>query len=188
MKHDLNTLKIALEVAPSISVQAELTRLVPFADLTNCMPPNWLYTSGRPNRYNPAGVECIYFGGSREVAQTEYDSMCQGMLGEHQPVTTFFADVKLKQVLDLTDTATLKAMKLDAKELFTSWRRAKRPTVTQLLGQAVNETKDFSAIRYPSAATGGQARANFVIFRNCIRSPDSVRILGPTKKPLQKWP
>src|SRR5436190_20765938 len=108
LKHDLDTLKIALEAAPSISVKAELTRLVPFADLVHCTPPNWLYTSGRPNRYNPARVECIYFGGTREVAQAEYDSMWRGIPGEYQPVTTFFADDNLKRVLDLTDASTLK--------------------------------------------------------------------------------
>jgi RES domain-containing protein len=169
-------------------VKVELIRLVPFADLLHCTPPNWLYTSGRPNRYNPAGVECIYFSATREVAQAEYESMWHGMLGEHQPVTTFFADVAVKRVLDLTDAATLKAMKVDPRELFKNWRRAKRPTLTQLLGQAVTETKNFSAIRYPSAAAGGRAGANFVIFRHCIRAPDSVRIVGPTKRPLEKWP
>jgi len=184
LKHDLDTLKIALGSAPGAAIRAELIRLVPFVDLVRHNPPNWLYTSGKPNRYNPHGVECIYFGASREVAQAEYDSMWQGMLGEHQPVTTFFADVKLKRVLDLTHAATLKAMKIDAKGLFKNWRRAKHPTLTQLLGQAVN-AKDFSAICYPSATANG---VNFVIFRDCIRSPDSVRILGPTKKPLQKWP
>jgi RES domain-containing protein len=186
LKHGLETLRIALESAPGIGVKAELSRLVPFVDLASNDPTNWLFASGKPNRYNPAGVECVYFGETREVAQAEYDSMWKGVPASHQPVTTFFADVSLKRVLDLMDAATLRVMKVDAKELFKKWRRARYPTLTQLLGQAVNDIHDFSAIRYPSAALAGHA--NLVIFRDCVRMPDSVRILGPTRKPLQKWP
>ncbi len=84
----------------------------------------------------------------------------------------------------------VKALGLDTKELFTNWRRSKKPTLTQLLGQAVNETGLFSAIRYPSkaAAAHGLAGTGFVMFRDCVRAPDWVRILGPASKALQKWP
>jgi len=164
--------------------------MVPFGDLTKYAPPNWLYTSGKSNRYNPAGVNCVYFGETREVVQAEYDGMWQGLAGENQPVTNYFAAVDLRRVLDLTDAATLKALNMDEKDLFKNWRRAKRPTQTQLLGQAVEETGLFSAIRYPSKAASvrKQQGVNFVIFQKCVQSPDSVSILGPSKKPLQKWP
>ena len=98
--------------------------------------------------------------------------------------------MELRRVLDLTNDTTLKAINVAAKDLLKNWRRASQPTLTQLLGQAVNETGLFSAIRFPSkaAAIGGPAGINFVIFRSCVRSPDVVRILGPTNKPLQEWP
>jgi RES domain-containing protein len=188
LKHDLASLKASLATAPAIGVKAKLTRLVPQLDLGSS--PDWLFTSGRPNRYNPAGVECVYFAEAREVAQAEYDSYWSGTASVDQPVTTYYAEVALQCILDLTDVATLKALKVDANDLLKNWRRAKRKTLTQLLGQAVNETARFSAIRYPSKAAAGRggAGANLVIFRACVRPPDSVSILGPTSLPLQKWP
>lgn len=190
MKHDLESLKRALARAPARSLKARLSRLVPFGRVVENSPPDWLYTSGKPNRYNPAGIQCVYFGETKEVAEIEYENQFAGVLARHQAVTVYHADADLRRLLDLTDPATLNALKVDQKELFQNWRRAKRPTVTQLLGKAVNETGLFSAIRYPSAAAvkRNRAGANIVIFRDCVRKPDSVEICGPTRKPLQRWP
>jgi hypothetical protein len=188
LKHTLASLKVALKKAPAVSVRTKLTRLVPELDLGPS--PDWLFTSGKPGRYNPAGVDCVYFGETREVAQSEYENYWKRLAGANQPVTTYYAAVVLRRVLDLTDDVTVKALGVNTKDLFTNWRRSKQPTLTQLLGQAVNETGLVSAIRYPSkaAVAYGKAGVNFVIFRDCVRAPDSVRILGPARKPLQKWP
>lgn len=189
MKHNLASLKAALAAAPALSVKANtLARLVP--QLALGASPNWLFTSGKPNRYNPAGVNCVYFAETREVAQEEYDGCWKGLAGANQPVTTYFAEAKLRRVLDLTDRPTLKALGMDVKDLFKNWRRTKHPTITQLLGQAVSETRLFSAIRFPSkaAVACGHAGVNLVVFQDCIRPPDSIRILGPDSKPLQEWP
>ena len=45
-------------------------------------------------------------------------------------------------------------------------------------------------LRYSSDAArkAGQSGRNVVIFRNNVRRPNSVSILGPNKKPLAKWP
>jgi hypothetical protein len=188
LKHDLASLKTALAAAPSVTVKTKLTRLVPQLDLG--ASPNWLFTSGRANRYNPANVEGVNFSETREVAQAEYDDYWKGLAGKNQPVTTFYGEAVLHRVLDLTAIATLKFLKVDAKDLLKNWRRARQKTVTQLLGQAVNETGLFSAIRYPSkaAVNRGQPGTNLVIFRDCVHPPNLVRILGPTNSPLQEWP
>ena len=46
------------------------------------------------------------------------------------------------------------------------------------------------AIRYPSlaATAAGESGNNVVIYLNSVKKPDSVGILGPTRKPLSKWP
>lgn len=186
MTHTLESLKAALQPAPALALKAKLTRRVEYLALARYDPPNWLFTSGKPKRYNPAGVHCVYFGTDANVTRAEYDEMWKGLQGANQPTLEFVAEVSLQRVLDLASPTTLKALKLDAKELFKNWRRANHPTLTQLLGLAVNEDKSFSAIRYPSAA-GGQG-VNLVIFRDCVSAPDFVKILGPTRKPLQKWP
>ena len=188
MNHDLASLKAALATVSAVKIKTKLTRLVPQLDLGTS--PNWLFTSGKPNRYNPVGVNCVYFAELREVAQVEYDAYWRGTGRGNQPVTTYYGEVVLHRVLDLTENATMKALKVDAKDLLENWRRAKKLTLTQLLGQSVAESGLFSAIRYPSkaAALSGKSGANMVIFRDCVRPPDSVRILGPTSVPLQEWP
>ena len=149
MKHDLASLKAALKAAPARAVKTKLFRRVEFIALVSYNPPNWLYTSGKPQRYNPAGVHCVYFGGEPNVTRTEFEEIWQGLKAADQPATDFSAAVDLHRVLDLTLDATLNALKVDAKDLFKSWRRARRPTLTQLIGQAVNVTGLFSAIRHP---------------------------------------
>jgi len=188
LKHDLPALKTCLAKAPACSIKGKLTRLVPHLDLGPS--PDWLFTSGKPNRYNPGGLDCIYFAESLQVAQAEYENMWKGLRGADQPVTVFHAEVSLKHALDLTAPATLKAFKFTNKILLAPWRRAKKPTLTQMVGQAVYETRWFSAIRYPSAAAfaDGSKGSNIVIFRACLDKKDSVRILGPKDRILAQWP
>ncbi len=175
---------------PCLTVSATLVRMVPFNAFSRNQPVNWLFTSGKPNRYNPAGLECVYFAEDEATAQAEYDRYWSGLAGRKQPVITYYAEVRLGRVLDLNSSVTLEHLGIKESALFTPWRGAKRPTATQLIGQAVSETLELTAIRYPSLAarTVGLTGSNLVIFRDSIRSPDSVRILGPKKRPLQKWP
>jgi hypothetical protein len=116
--------------------------------------------------------------------------MWKGMRGANQPVTTFKAEVSLKHALDLTNPETLEALKFTDNILSVPWRMAKKPTLTQMLGQAVYETRWFSAIRYPSgaAAARGKQGTNIVVFRACLDKKDSVHILGPRDSILARWP
>jgi len=186
--HDLPSLKVALTKARSFPLNGKLTRLVPQLNLGGA--PNWLFASGKPNRYNPSGLKCVYFAESAVVAQIEYEQQWKGLPGANQPVTIFHAEVSLKEVLDLADLNTLKILGLTEKDLFEDWRTSGVPTRTQILGQAVCETKWFSAIRYPSMAAKaiGKSGDNIVIFEDCLDKKDFVRILGPDDGILAKWP
>ena len=57
--HDLPSLKVALTKTRALSINGRLTRLVPQLNLGGS--PNWLFTSGKPNRYNPSGWKCVHF-------------------------------------------------------------------------------------------------------------------------------
>lgn len=164
--------------------------MVPLGDLVKNSPPDFLFTSGKPNRYNPAGIECVYFSEDEATARLEYVRLWANLRAGKQPVVTYFAEVRLRRVLDLTSGETLKALKLKSRNLHKPWRGADKPTVTQLLGEAVSEHSVISAIRYPSdaAKTARNPGCNVVIYRNNVRRPNSVRILGPDKKPLGQWP
>src|SRR5439155_4872584 len=107
-----------------------------------------------------------------------------------QPFVTYFAEAHLRRVLDLCSAETLNALGLSARDLAVPWVGARRPKVTQLLGEIVSHEGLITAIRFPSDAARSKrfSGANVVIFRDCVRRPDYVRILGPGKKPLQRWP
>lgn len=102
---------------------------------------------------------------------------------------TYFAEVRLAKVIDLGDAAFRDAFKLKPKDLAAAWPLAKKPTRTQLLGLVASQGA-VAAIRFPSDAARVQGTAGFnvVIFCDGVQPHDHVHILGPTKKPLQKWP
>ena len=81
-------------------------------------------------------------------------------------------------------------MKITQAELEAGWRRGTSPTLTQQLGEAVAAQSRVSAIRYRSVAAvqASEEGFNFAIFKSSLHPPDSVHVLGPTKKPLQRWP
>ena len=177
----------ALPSAPTRELQATLVRRAPMLAMVESAPLDFLFTSGIAYRYNPRGLECIYFAEAEATAAAEYELHNPG---QRQPITTYFAEVRLRRVLDLGDAGTMAELGLTARDLRAPWAGARKPTVTQLLGEAVSRQGDIAAIRFPSEAARrkGFAGADVAIFRDCVRRPDHVHILGPTKKPLQKWP
>lgn len=190
MTYDLASLQAGISGVRATPLSGKLARVVQLHGLESIDPHEWLYLSGRAYRYNLGGANCIYFSETRDVAQLEYDSYWRGLPGEYQPVATYYADISVARVLDLTDAAILTQLAIDRKDLFIPWRTAKRPTLTQLIGTAVLNTNYFSAIRYPSNAAEaiGKPGNNVVIFRDSIRKPDFVCIVGPRGKTLQEWP
>lgn len=186
---ELEAIAVALRAAPVRPLQATLVRCVALLPLTAGGVPDYLFTSGQANRYNPAGVRCVYFSEDEATARLEYARRFGISRGARQPVGIYFASVSLTKVVDLADAATRDALKLKPKELALPWQLAKKATRTQLLGLVASQ-KAFAAIRFPSdaARAGGTSGCNVVIFRDGVQAPDRVEILGPTRKPLQKWP
>lgn len=186
MKHP-SVLADALQSAPTGKLRATLVRRVPLSPLIESRAVDYLFMSGRAYRFNPAGVACVYFAADETTAEAEYERHNWPL---RQPFVTFFAEVALEAVLDLCSAGALEAVGLNQHDLQANWARAQQPTTTQLLGEAVSQQSRITAIRFPSDAARmkGFIGANVVIFRNCVRRPDHVRVLGPTKKPLQQWP
>jgi hypothetical protein len=185
-------LDIARELLPKARIRpckGTFVRCVALQPLIASGQPNYLFTSGKANRFNPPAVDCIYFSEDEQIARAEYTySLLPG--ATFQPIGMFFAKVSFSAFLDLEDEQTLRALKLEDSALYLSWRRSAGPTKAQLLGQAVSEQTKICAIRYPSQAAWrkGLNGFNYAIFRNSVQKPDSIQILGPTRKTLQKWP
>lgn len=177
----------ALDDTPEIELRTVLARRVPLTPILESDELDFLFMSKRAYRFNPAGVACVYFTENERVARAEYLRHQPASL---QPFVTFFADVYLRAVLDLCSPQVRKAVGLSIKHTREAWADLPNPTHAQLLGLAVSQHKRFSAIRFASEAARAVSQSGFnvVIFRDAVRRPDFVQILGPTKKPLQKWP
>jgi RES domain-containing protein len=186
----LTSLKTALVTVSPVTFQCTLARVVPLNSLQSVTPPQFLYITGRPYRYNLANVNCIYFSETKDVAHMEYDTYWAGTPKAHQTVVLYYADITIAKVLDLTNLAVLTSLNVNQSDLFKPWRTATTPTVTQLIGTAVQQTGHCAAIRYPSAAAHAINKTgnNFVIFKDHLQATDSVRIIDPAGATAQTWP
>jgi RES domain-containing protein len=175
-----------LEIVRPVKINSIWASATPFVELCRNNPPDWLYCSCEPGRYNPKNVACVYFADGGRTARAEHACNEENEL---QPIVFFSAKICLRHVLDLTNSRNLDILGVTRAQLFEDWER-KRVSATQLLGAAVARHAGFSAIVFPSAAAkeAGFHGKNIVIFRDSVRRPDSVKILGPTKRPLQRWP
>ena len=113
-------------------------KCVPALDFMDGSPPRYLYTSGRPGRCNPRDVDCLYFSESERVADLEYRRRFLGLGAATEPRLTFFAQVDLKHVVDLSRPTVLKTLGISADDVLTPWRTVSSPTRLQRLGLAIS--------------------------------------------------
>ena len=157
-------------------MQRRLVRCVPHLDFSEVDPPEFLYTSGRPNRCNPGAVNCLYFSETEATAIAEYRRNLRGTPAEHQPRLTFYARVKLRKILDLSDQKVMQIFGLSADGFIANWRLAKEPTLLQEIGRAIDAQQEISALRFPSAAArlqhkrGWNGRSTGQLWRHQIES------------------
>src|SRR5260221_1815581 len=131
---DEDAMREGLVAAPVRRLRTTLVRCVALLPLTGGGAPDYLFTSGRANRYNPAGLNCVYFSENERTARAEYGRRLGLGLGALQPLGTYYAEVSLASVLDLCDDRTLKALELKPTDLTVKWPLARKPTRSQALG------------------------------------------------------
>ncbi|HEX2461615.1 MAG TPA: RES domain-containing protein [Vicinamibacterales bacterium] len=179
-----------LEGVPTRRMRRRLVRCVAALDFLEGSPPKYLYTSGRPGRCNPRDVDCLYFSETGRVADLEYRRRFAGVGSATKPRLTFFAEVDLRHVVDLSSHAVLETLDMSADDLFAAWRIVSSPTRLQRLGLAVSMQSRVSAIRFASDACrrAGTSGWNVAIFPGAITSPSRVRILGRSGASLEELP
>jgi hypothetical protein len=179
---------IASLPAPALTVR--LARCVALDDFERGTPPSYLFTSRRRNRCNPDGVESVYFSVGEKTASLEYDRYWTSFGSQFQPKLTFFADLSVAHAIDLEDVDVRGRLGVTDDDLFGGWLRRRGQTRLQRLGLAISRQGRAAAIRYPSAAAHarGAGGANVVVFRMSLQPPDSLVILGPRGKVLERWP
>lgn len=175
-------------------MRRRLVRCVPALDFLESSPPSFLYTSGRPNRCNPPGVDCLYFSETERVATLEYRGVFAGTSAANDPKLTFVAEVDLRHVVDLGKANVRSVLGLSAADLSEPWRGAAAPTRLQSLGLAITRQRHVSAIRYPSeacrrAGTGGSRDLDTAAgtldreFRRPVRHPPRHSLEGEDAGP-----
>jgi RES domain-containing protein len=171
-------------------MRRRLVRCVPALDFLDNDPPTYLYASGSAGRWNPEGVDCLYFSETSHVADLEYRRAFAVRTSFTEPKLTFVAEVDLKHIIDFEKSDVRKAFDLSREDLFEPWRKAPSPTRLQQLGEAIGAQQRVSAIRYPSDACrrAGTKGWNVAIFPETIVPPNSVRILGRSGTTLEEWP
>ncbi len=107
-----------------------------------------------------------------------------------EPRLTFFAQIDLKHVIDLSKPDVLKALGLSADDVWETWRSVSSPTQLQRLGLAVSRQRRISGIRFASDACrrAGTKGWNVAIFPETIAAPNKVRILGKSGASLEELP
>ncbi len=189
----MGTLGRLIPESPTRAWNGRVARVVPIKSMFpqgRTANADYLYTSGKENRYNPAGMACLYMSLEETTARAEFRRQFRGLsVGAHQPVCSFFADLVLRRVLDARDGATLAHLSLTFSELESDWGYGLPPSVSQRLAKAACGV-GIEAILYRSVAAveEGLTGSNIVLFRDNIRHPSHVRILGSGDAPLGQWP
>lgn len=175
-----------LRDAPTSPYHGNLLRCIPQLTFLGGTPPSCLFTSGRPNRCNPRGVDCLYLAEDRQTALAEYEKYWP----DPQPELTFHGQPKAEAILDLGDRGCATHFGLEDGDFFAPYRLVTTPTKLQPLGAAIGRQTRVVAIRFPSEASHAlrETGYNLVVFCDSLQSPDSLRILGPGGTSLEDWP
>jgi RES domain-containing protein len=176
--------------APALQ-DLQLFRFVPKGDLEKFMPPNYLFTSGSPGRFNPAKTATFYTSENATVAGAELDRRLSQLPKDRIPPKQVLYSVQATLgVLDLGDASTLKLLGLTTADLAADWEFPVTPPLTQQLGLALSQQSRFGAIRAPSDAAAALSLKgfNFVMFPSAIIAPMSVVIRDDASTEIQRWP
>ena len=128
-------LEKSLSKIASRSVASDLVRFVPLEAFLRVSPPDYLYTSGRPNRCNPRGVNCIYFSEDERTAGEELRRGYSNLLDSEQPRVAFTGRANVAKIIDLGDSKVADALGITEADLYEDWRFASSLTRLQQAGR-----------------------------------------------------
>jgi hypothetical protein len=99
----------------------------------------------------------------------------------------YTVQVRLRNLLDLTDVAVQQTLGTTPAELASPWRhrRSNKQAPTQLLGAAIAKSALFDGIRFQSTKGPG---ACVVVFASLVKSPGYVRVLDSKSKLVGRLP
>lgn len=176
----------ALATVAGIPAPGELCRVVERVVLERTPKSDFLFTSGRPGRYNPRGIEALYASEDQATAGAEAERYRAGRVTQN--VVYWVRPNAL--VLDLGNPTTVAALGLVEADLFSDWKFAPAPTRSQLLGEEVAQQSRLAGIRFPSdaAKARGFLGYNIVFFKKSVVTPSAITVHDDTGREVQRWP
>lgn len=177
------------------SLSRVLYRGVRLHTLFSKKPPEPLFASASPGRYNVRGTRCLYFGENFVTAYSETLQEHADTLTEHptrerrtpggydladageEPIVLLLVKASVGTVLDLTSRAVRAQLEVEESTLRNPWRWQSalgHVPVTQQLGDAVYRSGRFEAIRFPSEKS--PEHAAWAIFVDELRSPSFIEV------------
>lgn len=197
------TLGARLDTVGRVDVTGTFYRGVRAAYLART-PPTPLYyaASLRGARYTPPvwGPAGLYLAGDQATVLAELRDLAIGAGGRvrgggaRDPVTLFSVDVAVDSVLDLTDRATRRHLRLTLDAIRTEWQerqrawllRADPPPMTQLLGALAHRAGVFGGILFPSARY--RYGVNLLVFPDRLAGGAHVTVQDTTGRFVQRLP
>jgi RES domain-containing protein len=175
-----------LSAIKGVPVSTALCRMVERSVLERPPKSDFLFTSGRPGRYNSRGIQALYAAEDLATAGAESERYRKGRTTQ----TIVYWATPNAVVVDLGDAGTIAALGLVDLDLFAPWMFAATPTRAQLLGEAVAAQTRLGGIRFPSdaARTRGFVGYNFVFYKAAVAAPSSVVIHDDSGHEIQRWP
>jgi len=172
-------LKDILEKAPGISIKKSYYRMIGVKYLKN--PLSALGSKLTGGRYNYIGeFEVLYLAPNPQTALLE---TLKNINFRFPPKSLITIEVNTKYILNLRAKKVTSALGIDIEKLFLPWRKIQdldqEKAYTQILGQAVYDSKIFEGIQYPSAKVRG--KYNLAIFPDRLRKESSIKVYDPDK-------
>jgi RES domain-containing protein len=154
--------------------------------------PEFLRSSNREYRFNPAGIRTLYLGEGEWTATAE-TKQHPGLLGfafePSVPDVIFHVNVEASAILDLTDEKVISAFSTTRAELLENWRLTSPNAPTQILGKAAFDSGLFEGLRYqssPMQKTGEEGHC-LLLFRDRKKSSSIVSLHDPDKVFTESW-
>jgi RES domain-containing protein len=172
-------LKDILEKAPGISIKKSYYRMIGVKYLKN--PLSALGSKLTGGRYNYIGeFEVLYLAPNPQTALQE---TLKNINFRFPPKSLITIEVNTKYILNLRAKKVISTLGIEIEKLFLPWRKIQdldqEKAYTQILGQAVYDSKIFEGVQYPSAKVKG--KYNLAIFPNRLRKESSIKVYDPDK-------
>jgi len=166
----------ALNKIPYIPVESNFYRFIKIQFIKH--PLSGLGSLRHGGRYNYKNVfEVLYLTSDPDTAVAE-SSRDRLLI---PPSVLITVRVRLQRVINIENEDVINSLGIIRAELNKPWRKIQdideKKAYTQVLGELIYDSREFEAIRYPSAIRNG--KYNLALFTERLRNSSEVKVYDP---------